>query len=125
MKKSRLSGIPAWALSLMTLLALFIPLAILEDPKSTGLSTIQIIGYISCVILIAGACFFICRTHPKSVWYTPVICNALGIVAIFVYIFTDVSSLAEFMYWGSCFVLSIIGAILGAKVGRGRKENPE
>ena len=118
-KKSRLAGISAWAMSLMTLFILIILLILLEDPKSPGLSTIQIIGYIFCVILIVGACFIICMTHPKSVWYTPVICNAVSIMAIIVYIFTDLSPLSELIFWGSVFVLSVIGAIVGAKIGRG------
>ena len=121
-KKSRLAKIPAWALSLMTLIALFILLSILEDPKSPSLSTIQIIGNIFSVILITAACFIICRTHPKSVWYTPVICNAVGILAIIMYIFTDLSTLSELIFWGSSIVLSVIGAIIGAIIGR-RKIN--
>ncbi len=86
-KKSRLAGIPAWALSLMTLIVLFILLAILEDPNSPSLSTFQIVGYIFCIIVITIACFIICRTHPKSVWYTPLICNAVGFIPIIVYVF--------------------------------------
>lgn len=117
-KKSRLTEIPAWALSLTTLVALFILLSILEDPKNPGLSTFQIVGYIFCVTLITIACFIICRTHPQSIWYTLVICNAVGIVAIFVYVFTDLSNLSELIFWGSSIVLSVIGAIIGATIGR-------
>ena len=119
-KKSRLAGIPAWALSLITLVILFILLAFLEDPKTPGFSTIQIIGYTCCVILITGACFFICRTHPKSVWYTPVICNAVTIMAVIVYVFTDLSNLSELIFWVSFGVLSVTGAIIGAKIGQRR-----
>ena len=119
-KKSRLAEIPAWALSLMTLVAVFILLTILEGPKNPSLSNIQIIGYIFYVILLTVVCFIICRTHPKSIWYTPVICNAVGIMAIFMYIFTDLSNLSELILWGSSIVLSIIGAIIGARIGRHR-----
>ena len=116
--KSGLAGIPAWALSIMTLFALFILLFILEDPKSSSLSTFQIIGYTICVILITTACFIICRTHPKSIWYTPIICNAVGIMAIIMYVFTDLTPLSELIFWGSSCILSVIGAIVGARVGR-------
>ena len=75
-KKSRLAKIPAWALSFIALVALIILLFILEDPKSTGLSNMQIIEYAICIIFITIACFIICRIHPRSVWYTPFICNA-------------------------------------------------
>jgi hypothetical protein len=119
-KMSRLAGIPAWALSSLTLLPLFILLFILEDPKSSSYSTNQIIGYSFGIIFLAVACFLICRTHPKSVWYTPVICNAVGIVAIIVYIFTDLSTSSELMLWLVSLVLSIIGAMAGARVGRHR-----
>ncbi len=118
-KKSRLAGIPAWALSLITLIALIILLVLLEDPKNPDLSTIQIIGYTFCVILVTLACFIICRTHPKSIWYTIVICNLVSIQAIIVYIFTDLATLSELIFWVSIFVLSITGAIVGARIGRG------
>jgi len=119
-KKSPFAGIPAWALSILTLVALIIPIVFLEDPKSTELSTFQIIGYIFCVIFLTVACFFIFRLHPKSVWYTPVICNVIGIVAIIVYFFTDLSDLSELVLWGSSLVLSVIGAMVGAMIGRRR-----
>ncbi len=119
-KKSLLARISAWAMSLMTLFILIILLCLLEDPKSPSLSTIQIIGYIFCAILIVGACFIICMTHPKSVWYTPFICNAVSIMAIIMYVFTDLAPLSEFIFWGSVFVLSVVGANVGAKIGRGR-----
>ncbi len=117
-KKSRLAEFPAWALSLTTLVAVIILISILEDPKSPNLSTIQIIGYIFCVIFLTVSCFIICRVHPKSVWYTPIICNAVGAMAIIVYIFTDLSQLSELIFWVSSFVLSAIGAVVGAIIGR-------
>ena len=118
--KLRLARIPAWALSLMTLVALGILMGLLEDPKSTGFSTIQIIGYTFFVILNAIACFIICRTHPESVWYTPVICNVVGIFAILMYVFTNLSTLSELILWVSSIVLSMTGAIIGARIGRRR-----
>lgn len=119
-KKSLLAGIPAWALSLLTLVVLILLLSIIEDPKSTSLSTFQIIGYVICVLWITVACFFICKTYPKSIWYTPVICNALGIMALIVYVFTDISTLSELIFWASSCVVSLTGAIIGATIGRRR-----
>ena len=129
-KKSRLDGVPAWALSLMTLVVIIILLVILEDPKNTGYSTIQIIGYTFCAILITGACFFICRAHPESVWYTIVICNAVGILGLISNIALTIvvpdysTTLSEMILWGSIFVLSVIAAIIGAKIGQATT-NPE
>ena len=120
-KKSRLAGIPAWAWSLMTLFVLIILLAPLEDPKNDGYySTIQIIGYAFYAILITVACFFICRKYPKSVWSTSAICNAVSILGIIMYIFTPWAPLSETIIWVGIFVLSVIGAIVGARIGRRR-----
>jgi len=127
-KKSRLAGIPAWALSLMTLVVVIILLVILEDPKNPGYSTIQIIGYTFCAVLITAACFFICWTHPKSVWYTPVICNAVGIIGLIANIGLTIAvpdystPLSDTVLWVSIGVISVTGAIVGAKIGR-RKAN--
>ena len=120
-KKSCLAGIPAWAWSLMILFVLIILLVILEDPKNDGYySTIQIIGYAFCAILITAACFFICRKYPKSVWSTSAICNAVSILGIIMYIFTDWAPLSETIVWVGIYVLSVIGAIVGARIGQRR-----
>jgi hypothetical protein len=119
-KRSRLAGVPAWALSILTLVALIILMSIFHDPKGHGDSTLEIIGYIVWGILITAACFIICRTHPKSVWYTPVICNAVGIASVIVPIIYPEywPPLSEWIFWVSSIVLSVTGAIIGAKIGR-------
>ena len=123
-KKSRLSGIPAWALSILTLVALIIVMSIFHDPFGHGDSTFEIIGYIVWDVLITAACFIICKTHPKSVGYTSVICNAVSIASVIVPIIYPEywPSLSEWIFWISSIVLSVIGAIAGAKIGR-RKIN--
>ena len=123
-KKSRLSGIPAWAWSLMSLFVLIILLLPFEDPKNDGhYSTIQIIGFAIYAIWITAACFFICRKYPKSVWSTSAICNAVSIMGIIMYIFTPWAPLSETIIWVGILVLSVIGAIVGARIGRRRIEN--
>jgi len=119
-KKSRLSGIPAWALSILTLVALIIVMSIFHDPFGHGDSTFEIIGYIVWDVLITTACFIICKTHPKSVWYTPVICNAVGIASVIVHIIYPEywPPLSEWIFWISSIVLSVSGAIVGAIIGR-------
>ncbi|PLW97709.1 MAG: hypothetical protein C0591_05990 [Marinilabiliales bacterium] len=119
-KKSRLSGIPAWALSILTLVALIIVMSIFHDPFGHGDSTFEIIGYIVWDVLITTACFIICKTHPKSVWYTPVICNAVGIASVIVPIIYPEywPPLSEWIFWISSIVLSVSGAIVGAIIGR-------
>jgi len=120
-KKSRLAGIPAWAWSLMTVFILIILLLPFEDPKNDGYySTIQIIGYAIYAIWITAACFFICRKYPKSVWSTTAICNAVSILGIIMYIFTPWAPLSETIIWVGIYVLSVIAAIVGARIGRRR-----
>ena len=121
-KKSRLAGIPAWVWSLMTVFASFWLLMIFELFQIPV--TYDIVFIISYVILITAACFFICRTYPKSVWYTPFICN----VIIIFFVIKDVingdiwTTFSEWISMVSIIVLSVIVAIVGAKIGR-RKIN--
>ena len=120
-EKPGLAGIPAWALSLIVFVASIIGAFIFEDVTIPDYSTLGIIGSIFYGILIPVACFIICRIHPKSVWYTPIICNPVGILgAIFHPIFVDMS--IEWIFMLSSIVLSVIGAIAGAKIGQ-RKIN--
>lgn len=119
-KKSPLAGVPAWALSILTLVALITLGSIFHDPFGHGDSTFEIIGYIVWDVLITAACFIICRAHPKSVWYTPIICNAVGVVSVIVPIIYPEywPPLSEWIFWSSSIVLSVIGAIIGAKIGQ-------
>lgn len=125
-KKSRLTRIPAWAMSLMILFILIALMIILNDPKSTDLSTIQIIGWIFYLVFVTIACFFICRTHPKSVWYTPLICNTVGIIGLIANLTLTIAltnydtASSEWIILVSSFVLSVTGAIVGARIGRRR-----
>jgi CDP-diglyceride synthetase len=116
-KKSFLKGIPSWALSLITVVFSFILLFLLAYPFG------EVIGYISYDIVIVIACFFICRKNPTSIWYVPIICNIVGIIAAFG---------EENFYWASTlwiiicggWVLSIFASILGAWIGK-RKVIPD
>ena len=112
-KKSRLAGIPAWALSLMTF---FVSVGLFELPSPEFIDT-NIFGLIIYVILVPAACFIICKTHPKSIWYTPAICNGF---IIFLLISVSYSNpvLTFLIFLSACIVLSVIGAIVGARIGR-------
>lgn len=125
-KKSGLARMPAWVLSLITLVVVIILMFLLNDPKSTSYSTIQIVGYAFCAILITAACFFICREHPKSLWYTIVICNAIGLLGLVSNIILNIvdpdfsTPFSEMILWGGIFILSVIAAFFGARIGRKR-----
>jgi hypothetical protein len=66
-------------------------------------------------VIIAVGCFVIVRQNPKSVWYVPVICNALLII----------SSIGEPNFWKSVmifpicggWILSVIVSVIAAKTG--------
>ena len=78
------------------------------------------------LIFVTIACFFICRTHPKSVWYTPLICNTVGIIGLIANLTLTIALLdygttsSEWIILVSGFVLSVTGAIVGARIGRRR-----
>ena len=117
-KKSRLAGIPAWALSLLTFFATIGIFELLEHiPIPDSLESIDavdielIIVAIIYAIFLAVACFLICKTHPKSVWYTPLICNVL-------FIFIVIMDQEFWIFTVSIFALSVIAAFVGARIGR-------
>ena len=115
-----LFGIPSWGLSILTAFSTLIFLlfftSLLISILKTSEDISQGIGYIIYDILIAIACFFICKHDPKSVWYVPILCNTMGIISALVEPNFWISSLWIVMCggWG----LSLIGAISGAKVGK-------
>jgi hypothetical protein len=124
-KRSFLFGIQPWALSLLTafvgMLFLFLLAGLLADVAKLG-DNGELIAYICYDIVIAIACFFICRMNPKSFWYVPILSNTVGII----------SAIVETNFWitplwiliCSGWVLSVIGAIIGAVLGR-QKSKPD
>ena len=104
-------GLPSWTLGLITFLFSFFILFLLAYPFG------ETVGYISYDVIIIVACFFICRRDPSSVWYIPIICNLVGVMAAF--------GEGNF-YWGSTlwiiicsgWIISVIAAILGKFVGQ-------
>lgn len=114
-KKSRLFEISAWAWSLMTFLATIGLWVLLDYIPFPGYISTEIGGVIIYVVFLTVACFLICRTHPKSVWYTPLICNALVIFIVIM----DPDIWARIIMIGM-IVLSVAGAIVGARIGRSR-----
>jgi hypothetical protein len=66
--------------------------------------------------LIAVGCFYIVKWNPKSIWYVPLICNAVGIMAAIIEPTFWHTALWMFICGG--WVVSIIASIFGARVGR-------
>jgi len=73
-------------------------------------------AYIVYGVFITAACFHICKRNPASLWYGPILCNAMGISSAIVEPTFWVTSLWMFICGG--WVLSIIAAISGTKRGR-------
>ena len=111
-KKSRLAGIPAWALSLMTF---FASVGLFGLPLPEAIE--NIFGLIIYVIFLPAACFIICKTHPKSIWYTPFICNAF-IIFLLISVSYSNPDLTFLILLSGCIALSVIGAFVGARIGR-------
>ena len=119
-KRSFFSKIPSWGLSLITafvsLIFLIVLASLLSSIPKIGENMGELIAYISYDIIIAIACFFICRHNPKSIWYVPIICNTMGIISAIVEPNFWISALWIVMCSG--WVLSLIGAFSGALIGR-------
>ena len=118
-KEKKLLGLPSWGLALLTafvsLIFLFGSAALLGPLLPIDKNISEGIAYIVFNILVAAACFFICKHNPKSVWYVPIICNAVGILSAIVEPNFWITDLWIFICSG--WVLSIIGATIGAVVG--------
>ena len=112
---SFLRSIPSGALAVFTLvgatIVLFGGAALLQQFDKVGY-----MAYILNDLVIALGCFFIIRANPKSLWYVPLICNAISIVAAF----------AEPNFWHSSlwipnctgWVLTIIVSIVAWRIGK-------
>ena len=119
-KEKKLLGLPSWGLSLLTafvsLIFLFFFSALLGVIPQIDKNISEGIAYIVFNIIVAAACFFICKHNPKSVWYVPIICNAVGIISAIVEPNFWITDLWIFICSG--WVLSIIAAIVGRIVGQ-------
>ena len=119
-KESRLAKVPALALSLIVFfVSIIIAFVLGENVTLPDSSTLGIIGSIFYVVLIPVACFIISMIHPKSVWYTPFICNPMGLFGTIFHPFFW-TTLSEYLFVVISLVLSVLAAIIGAKIGRHR-----
>jgi hypothetical protein len=118
-KKSFLSGIPSWGLAGIALVApviFTVLLLFLGDLFRINEETGDLFFYILFDLFIAACCFFVVRQDPRSIWYVPVICNAVGIFSAIVEPNFWISSLWMFICGG--WVLSVIASVIGYFIGR-------
>ena len=116
-KESRLAKIPALALCLIIFVLSIISAFVFEYVKIPDNSPLELLGPIFYVALIPLACFVISMVHPKSVKYTPFICNPVSLLGT---IFHPLAwtTLSEYLLWVCSLVLAVLAAIIGAKIGR-------
>ena len=120
MKHKYLFGLPSWVLSIATAILSFIVLSIFAGVLNSVIGIdkdiSEGISYIIYGLIIALACFFICRNDPKSIWYVPLLINVGGIIAALVEPSFWVTPL--WIYISISWVLSLIGSVIGAFTGK-------
>ena len=116
-KESRLARTPAWILSLFIGVLSIISAFVFEHVTIPGNSTLGIVGLIFYVVFIPVASFIISKVHPKSVWYTPFICNPVSVLGT---IFHPLAwtTLSEYLLWVGSLGLTVLASIIGAKTGK-------
>lgn len=73
------------------------------------------LAYLLSDLVIAVCCFFIVKQNPGSIWYVPIICNLMGIIAAIVEPNFWISSMWILVSIG--WVLSLIASLIGARKG--------
>jgi len=116
-KNTYFTGVPAWALSLISSIVTLIFMFVLADILSSimGEDDGEALAYVIFDSLIAIFCFLICWKYPKSYWYVPIISNMVGIVSAFVEPTFWETSLWKYIVAG--WVLSILASLLGRYFG--------
>jgi hypothetical protein len=119
-QQSFILRIPSWGLALLAAFSTAILLMILGIFIGPLIKPYECVAetspYISYAVIISIASFYICKNNPKSFWYVPILCNPFGII----------STIVEPNFWATAmwificggWLLSIIGAVSGAIVGR-------
>lgn len=113
--------IPAWGLSILTMLLSFILVfgvaTLLEGLKITG-DRGELLLNIVLFLFVATACYLICFIHPRSVWYVPILSNLITIIAAIV---EPIQLTPDWFYVIGGWALSLIAALAGAWMGRRKK----
>ena len=112
-KESFLATTPSAVLALLTFFAALILLFGIGEGIGGDIG--GILAYILSDLVIAVCCFYIVKQNPGSIWYVPVICNLMGIIAAIVEPNFWISSMWILVSIG--WVLSLIASIIGAWKG--------
>jgi len=112
--KPNLWGIPSWGLALIAMFIIFMVLMVIGESIKTETIAAEVLVYIIWGIVNAVCCFFIVRQNPKSIWYVPLIINVIFIIPAIV----ETMKLSDWIGVCGILVLSFIGSIIGAGMGR-------
>ena len=117
-KRSFLHRIPAWGLSILTMMLSFLLVfgvaALLEGLKITG-DRGELILNMVLFLFVAIACFLICFIYPRSFWYVPILSNLITIISAVV---EPIQLTPDWYYIMAGWGLSLIAALIGAKMSR-------
>ena len=118
--RSFLNNIPSWVQSILWLIITTLILFGLGEGVGNIFNINKDIAgaipYIIFDILIAVGCYYIVKWNPKSIWYVPLICNVVGIIAAIVEPTFWRTSL--WMLYIGGWLLSIVASYLGARAGK-------
>ncbi len=125
-KRSKFANVAAWLLSTLTAVVSFVFIFVFAHligaiglEGDTGVH----IAYGLYGIVVAIACFWICKIHPKSIWYSIIICISPGIFPV----------IGEDSFWErnlwivfvGIWTLSILAGIIGMVIGKRQGIEPE
>lgn len=113
-KKSFLATVPSAVLAVLTFFGALILLFGIGE--GIGGEIGGTLAYILSDLVIAVCCFFIIKQNPGSIWYVPIICNLMGIIAAIIEPNFWISSM--WIYVSIGWVLSLFASFFGAYKGR-------
>lgn len=118
-KRSFFHRIPAWGLSILTMLLSFILVfgvtALLEGLKITG-DRVELFLNVVLFLFVATACYLICFIYPRSYWYVPILSNLITIIAAMA---EPIKLTPDWFLvmggWGFTLLTSLMGAWMGRR----------
>jgi hypothetical protein len=113
-KKSFLATTPSAVLALLTFFGALILL--FGVGEGIGGKIGGTLAYVLFDFEIAVCCFFIVKQNSSSIWYVPIICNLMGIIAAIVEPNFWITSMWIYVCIG--WMLSLVASFLGARQGR-------
>ena len=90
---------------------------------STNEALGNFLAYLFTGFTVAIMCFYICKAHPGSSWYTPIVCNLVTILIGLLHYFGGNPEIT--LPFAIGWLLSISASIWGMNRGRGNISRPK